>query len=86
MLGPEDDEYDTLDDFERTRKKIDVDDFSQTPYPDASGDVLVDSTATDEEKLSQAWINERCAPALLAFQDDLVANLVEALEVQVGLQ
>ncbi|KAI9357637.1 hypothetical protein DFJ73DRAFT_657115 [Zopfochytrium polystomum] len=45
-----------------------------------------DAQPSDASLLTQCWINERTAPEILAFQDVLVANLLELIEAQVGTQ
>lgn len=84
MLGPDDEYYEnTLDEAEHRRKKYEMEDFSLTPYAEGT-EALDTGSASDEQKLTLAWINERCAPALLMYQEELVSNLTEALELQVG--
>ena len=53
-------------------------------------DFLLDSFAEPESyenddftRLCQAWVNEKCAPELLAFEEQLVENLLEMVETQV---
>lgn len=55
-------------------------DYSLTPDV---ADTFDDNPATDEQKLTQAWINERNAPTLLSYQTDAIQNLRELLELQV---
>ncbi len=38
---------------------------------------------TDVDLISQAWLNERACPDLLTYEYDLIARLLEGLEVQV---
>ena len=40
-------------------------------------------TETDVDLIAQAWLNERACPDLLTYEYDLVARLLEGLEVQV---
>ncbi|RKO86464.1 hypothetical protein BDK51DRAFT_6509, partial [Blyttiomyces helicus] len=37
----------------------------------------------DVQRLTQSWVNERCAPELLPFEDELVSDLREMLEARV---
>jgi hypothetical protein len=84
MLSADEYEFeDTLDEAARRRKERDfeLDNYSLTPSYGA--DALGREEAMDEQKLVQAWINERSAPALLKYQDEVVRNLKEALDLQV---
>ncbi|KAI9031369.1 hypothetical protein DFJ74DRAFT_655498 [Hyaloraphidium curvatum] len=80
MLSDEDYLEDVSNAPDRPRDKLDFEDYSLTPYPQT--DDVLDAAVSDEQRLTQAWINERCAPALLPFQRDVVENLREALELQ----
>ena len=40
----------------------------------------------DYINLGRIWINERCAPEILPYQESLVNNLREMLEAQVDLR
>ncbi|KAJ3277450.1 hypothetical protein HK104_003290 [Borealophlyctis nickersoniae] len=56
-------------------------------------DAICDDIAMDQapptyeefKSLTQWWINERCAPELLMYQGDTVANLREMLECQTAI-
>ncbi|TPX31344.1 hypothetical protein SmJEL517_g05305 [Synchytrium microbalum] len=53
--------------------EIDDDDTDIDPATYANDDV---------KSLTQAWVNERCAPEVLPYEDGLMTNLMEMLEVQ----
>ena len=50
---------------------------------DDSDSLLLETYVNDDyEKLVRAWINEKCAPELLQYQELLVLNLLEMCEMQ----
>ncbi|KAI9017812.1 hypothetical protein BC832DRAFT_589058 [Gaertneriomyces semiglobifer] len=55
---------------------MDIDEFL-TPSSDVST-----FYNDDIASLTQVWINERCAPEILPFEDALVSNLMEMLDAQ----
>ncbi|KAI9209470.1 uncharacterized protein BJ171DRAFT_620932 [Polychytrium aggregatum] len=56
-------------------------DPSPWPAPDQDDQDAVYEN-DDCKVLTQAWINERCAPELLPFETQVVANLTEMIEAQ----